>query len=368
MHFALIGPVHPFRGGIAHFNTQLALALEKEHQVSVISYKRLFPKFLYPGKSVFDPSLETPKLSAHYWLDSISPINWRQTANKIADLHPSAAIIQWWVPFLAPALGSLRRILQRRQIPVYYVIHNVMPHESHLPDRVLIRWALKDASGYLVQTEREANRLRELIPASKIQCSPHPIYGAFNQGQSPNSQRARQQLGLPQNASVILFFGIIRPYKGLGTLLEAVAKLKASGENIFLYVAGEFWESIENYRQMVQNLNIQEQVKFDDRYIPNEELPVLFSAADVFAAPYLHGTQSGSVRMAMGFGTPIVISDTIYEDVLANLNVLTFPAGNPNELAKALQTSLRSPHSTPEPANLLSWEKMALDLTSLING
>jgi glycosyltransferase involved in cell wall biosynthesis len=121
---------------------------------------------------------------------------------------------------------------------------------------------------------------------------------------------ARRRLGLPPNVPVLLFFGIVREYKGLKDVLAAMPEIQARLGKVVLLVAGEFWEDKHPYLEMVEQLGIEGSVIIEDRYIPNEEVPLYFSAADMLLAPYKCRTDSGVAQLAQGFGMPYITTST----------------------------------------------------------
>jgi glycosyltransferase involved in cell wall biosynthesis len=344
MKITMIGPVYPYRGGIAHYTTLLVKALVDSHNVQVISFSRQYPGWLYPGKSDQDPSQYPLLVDADYCLDSINPLSWWQTAHKIQCNAPDIAVFQWWTPFMGPAYSLLAYLLKRTGIPSIFLIHNVLPHETRPVDRGLALLALRQAEAFIVQTGREKERLLNLIPKAKIDVCPHPLYDMFSE-QKITREGAIQRLGLPHDLPILLFFGIVRPYKGLRVALEAVANLRDGGKKVFLVVAGEFWEDRQGYEQLINELGIRDQVYLDDRYIPNEQVPVYFSAADVFVAPYLHGTQSGAVKLAMGFGLPVVVTQSIVEEHFLTMgdDCRIIPPGDKQALAAGILETLEHP-------------------------
>ncbi len=226
--------------------------------------------------------------------------------------------------------------------PIIYLVHNVLPHEPRFFDSWLARWALGKASRYFVQTERERDRLAVLVPEGRIEIIAHPIYHMFADQRVPQHE-AINQLGLPHDLPILLFFGIIRRYKGLEYLIDALAYLNKSGTKAFLVIAGEFWEDINLYQQQISRLNLQEQITIDNRYIPNEAVAFYFSAADIFVAPYIGATQSGAVKMAQGFRLPMVISDEVAVDSsLQESRTCQFSkAGDVVSLADAIERLIR---------------------------
>lgn len=344
MSVILIGPVYPYRGGIAHFTTLLAQQLAQMGGVRVISYSRQYPRWLYPGDSDKDPSAEGARVTAEYLLDALNPLSWEKTARTIESCKPPSVILQWWTNFWAPATFWVARRLRSAGIPVTFLIHNVMPHEPRVWDAPLARVVLGQGSRCVTLSGREQVRLLKLLPAASVTMQPHPLYRFLNL--APVSMTAaRQQLGLPLGAKVLLFFGLVRPYKGLAVLIEALGLLRKRGVLPHLVVAGEFWEAVARYEQLMTAHGVREQVHLFARYLPDEQLPLFFGAADVFVAPYTGGTQSGALRMAMGFGLPLVASDAVFApaDAPPGYPVVVAPAGDAAALAEAIVTCWDAP-------------------------
>ena len=343
MKITVIGPVYPYRGGIAHYTTLLARALSKRHQVRVISFLRQYPRWLYPGKTDKDPSRQPLRVEAEYLLDTLYPWTWWQTANQIFLFQPEVVIFPWWTTFWAPAFAVLTCLLRQKNLKTLFLIHNVLPHEARFWDAWLARLALRQGQAFVVQTAREKNRLLTFVPEAVVEICPHPVYEMFKEQYLPHRE-ARQKLGLPLEWPVALFFGIVRPYKGLKYLIEAIARLGEGGEKVYLVVAGEFWEDKRFYQRQVENLGLTRQVRLEDRYIPNEEVGLFFSAADVFVAPYVGGTQSGALKMAIGFGVPVITTqiEALPEGVLTHQVGWCVPPEDDWALAGAISTCLRA--------------------------
>lgn len=340
--YTVIGPVYPYRGGIAHYTTRLAQSLQEEHPVQVISFRRQYPAWLYPGQSDRDPSQNPLLVQAEYPLDPILPWTWGHTARQITQFMPYLAIIQWWTTFWAPAFVGLAALLKRNSIPLLFLVHNVLPHEPRLIDPWLARLTLRAGDAYIVGTPQEQERLLRLLPKAQVQVYPHPVYDVFSDHLIPQ-EKAKEQLGLPADRQVVLFFGIVRPYKGLKYLIEALAALNQRGISLSLVVAGEFWEAKRGYTQQIERLHLSEQVYLLDRYLPNEEIPVVFGAADVYVAPYIGGTQSGALKLAMGYGLPLVASRNVVDEDMIHLEdrgVFFTDPGDVQGLASAIARAL----------------------------
>lgn len=363
MKISIVGPVYPYRGGISHYTTSLTIALiNAGNDVKVFSFKRQYPAFLYPGETDKDPSANPLRVETEYLLDPIYPWTWLRTARAINESETKLVLIQWWTTFWSPAYAALAFQL-RKKVPIVYLIHNVLPHENRVWDRWLARLALGRASAFIVQTENEQKRLHELIPHARTSRCGHPIYQQFN-NQPISKGSARQQLGLPMSNYVFLFFGIVRPYKGLKVLIEALTKTDPS---IHLIIAGEFWESVELYKNQIAAMGLNGRVTLIDKYLPNEEAHIVFSSADALVAPYVNGTQSGVAELALGYGLPAIVTDKISAGITETAIPLKIvPAGDAaalthamDELAKNLPVSPRTESSDN------SWKRMVETILSI---
>jgi glycosyltransferase involved in cell wall biosynthesis len=374
VRLALIGPVYPYRGGIAHYTTRLAQALiEREHSLLLVSFKRLYPHWLFPGQSDRDPSGKPLKAEqAHYWLDSLNPFTWLATFRRIRAYRPEAIILQWWTIFWAPAwfvLGVLNRLFLH--CPLIIPCHNVLPHEVRWWDPLLAKMVLRWGTSFVVQSEEEERRLHNLVPQARTTIFPLPVLDLWREQVMPKEQ-ARQQLGVPLDTPLLLFFGIVREYKGLQDLLAAMPAIRARLGDVTLLVAGEFWEDSAPYLETIRQLGIQDEVRLDNRYIPDEEAVVYFSAADVLVAPYRTVTGSAVVQMARGFGLPVVTTRLggLVEVAEGELGLLAPPA-DPDGLAAAivryfeddLEPSLRE--HIRQRRDRYSWEQLVALLETL---
>lgn len=350
MKVVMIGPVYPYRGGISHYTTFFTRALVRHnHEVDVISFRRLYPSWLYPGKSDKDPSDKPLLVKADYLLDYLHPGTWWQSVQRIRRLKPDAVIIQWWTTFWAVPFAIISRSLRRKKICVIFVIHNVLPHEERPWDRWLAKLALSQGEQFIVQTVREKDRLNQLIPSAEVEICPMPVFEAFDQQKIPK-EVARKQLALPEKPLILLFFGIIRRYKGLKYLLEALSQVNQQGKDVHLIIAGEFWDDKAAYLKQIERLNISTHVRVDDRYIPNEDVSLLFSAADVFVAPYVRGTQSAVAGMALGYGLPLIVTEKVKPGLpeASENKVQVVPEGDVQALAKAINDFLQRPNQVLE--------------------
>jgi glycosyltransferase involved in cell wall biosynthesis len=361
---ALVGPAYPLRGGIAQYTTMLYRELALHHDVTYVSYSRQYPGLLFPGKTQLDVSRTHLAVPCEALVDSVNPLSWRRAADRSAAARARLAVLIWWHPFFAPALGSIARALAARGVPVAYLCHNVAPHESSRLTRVLSRWAFAPARAFVVHASELARPLAELAPAgARIRASPHPLYDQF--GPPPPADRARAALGITSER-VLLFFGLVRAYKGVTTLLHAFAALAAADPGVTLVVAGECYEPEAGYRSLVSELGLEARVRFENRFIPNEEVATYFAAADVVVLPYLAASQSGVIPIAYAMDRPVVatrvggLPEVVFEDETGYL----VPPGDPAALAAAVtRVFARGGRAAFAPGiarhrDLFSWSRM----------
>ncbi len=305
MKIALVGLTHPFRGGISHYTTLLYQALEKRHEVRFYSLSRQYPRLLFPGRTQIDHSGDALQVPNDPCLDSVNPFSWWITARRIRRFRPDLALFSWWHPFFAPAFGTVARLAAMfGGVPSCFLCHNVIPHEHSVLDRLLLRYAFPPAAAFVTHSRADAEKLKTIRPRAAVRHSPHPTYDAFVPSERLSPQDAKDRLGLA-GRRVLLFFGFVRAYKGLGHLLEAMLDLPPQ-EGYHLVVVGEFYEDRDVYQTALDTLRERGQLTLVDRYVPNEEVPLYFSAADVVMVPYVSATQSGIVQMAYGFRTPVI--------------------------------------------------------------
>ncbi len=303
MRIALIGPSYPFRGGIAHYTTVLLQALNKKHTALLFGFKRQYPELFFPGKTQKDES-QAPFTAehCHLSLDSINPVSWWQTYRRIRQFNPDMVLLCWWHPFFSPCYAALSHLLsQHGEIPCYFLCHNVLPHEQSMLDKCATRLAFAYSSGFIVHARQQARQLKT-ISSCRTLINPHPNYDCFTASQRYSRQEARRLLRLA-NKKVVLFFGLIRNYKGLQFLLQAMQQLP---KDYHLLLVGEFYEPFEIYRPAIDELRARRCLTLVDRYVANEEVELYFKAADVLAAPYTDATQSGVIQIAYSFNLPVI--------------------------------------------------------------
>lgn len=368
---ALLGPLHPWRGGLAQYLGLLGEALEPWAEVRGITFTRQYPDFLFPGTSQFDPDAPKPKFPTAHQLDSIGPWSWGKVAATLDAFAPGAIVLKWWMPFFAPAFASSVARARRKGSRVILVCDNLVPHEPKFYDGFCSDWMLRESDGYLVMSDSVERDLDRLKPGAVRRRVPHPFYAQFDRGRFTR-ESARAKLGL--QGDVALFFGYIRHYKGLDTLLEAWPAVRARRPGATLVVAGESYESLAPYEKLAAAAG-EGAVRMLNRYIPDDEVEALFRAADVTVLPYRSATQSGVTHVAYALGCPVIATRVggITETVREGETGLTAPPEDPAALADTVVRffaqglgAAMAPHIAALQAEH-SWSALAASTVDLVN-
>ena len=335
MRFSVVGPFYPYRGGIAHFGEALAGGLrERGHAVDAVTFSRQYPKLLFPGTTQFEAGAARATGEAVRRLDTVGPLSWIRTAEALAEPRPDAVLFQFWMPFLGPSYGAVARLLRRQDIPSLALVHNALPHERRPGDHALARYFLRACAGHVVMSASVRRDLGTLGLSAPVRQVRHPVVAHF--GDAVPRAEARAALSLPADAPVLLFFGFVRRYKGLHTLLDALPEVLRRVPSARLVVAGEFYDAATPYRAQAADLG--DAVRFDADYIPNDRVGLYFSAADVVVQPYVTATQSGVAQIAFHFGRPVITTDVggLAEAVPDGEAGLVVPPENAGALAEAI--------------------------------
>ena len=345
MRIAIPSTFAPFRGGISQFNEALKSALEAEgHEVVVLNWKRQYPTQLFPGKQQVDEELAAPYEAV---MDSIDPRTWRKAGRALAGRELDLVVVPFWHAALAPALAGTIRALRAAsggdQVPrVVGLVHNAGSHDGAWWDERLTRHFLNRLDGAWTLSEEVTERLEELVPDLAVQTLFHPLYDHFPPLE--DAATARAKLHLPVHAQVLLYFGLIRPYKGLDVLLDAFARLPSTEERpVHLLVAGECYGDWEPYAQRIAANPAAERIQTHERFISDREVGVFFGAADVVSLPYRRASQSGVTAVALHYGKPIVASDVggLSEYILSGSTGELVEPNRPEALAAGLMRALQ---------------------------
>ena len=324
MRVSIIGPAYPLRGGIAHHVYWLRQELTaRDHSVQVISFRKLYPRIFFPGTSELDTSRLKLDAGALPILTPLNPATWLTAFRQVMAFSPDVILFEWWQPFFGPLVGTLARWFRRSGVRCIIECHNVFPHERSPLDGLFVRFALSAADHLITHSAKDREDLLAVVPGKEVTVSQLPSLDEFS-GRGNNSRSGR----------TILFFGKVRKYKGLDVLLAALPRVLAKVE-CKLIVIGEFYDSIEKYKELIRRHRIESHVYIDNRYIPNEEVAAIFERVDVLVLPYVSASQSGVARIALSNGLPVIASRTggLSETVIDQVNGLLFPPGDPEALA-----------------------------------
>lgn len=372
MKIVLIGPVYPYKGGIAHYTSLLCQALRQKHEVTMVSYKMQYPKFLFKKEQCDYSNRNFEVAQTHYWLHTANPFNIIKTAHKINSLKPDAVILQWWHPYFAPCYFLLSLFLKK--VSIIFTCHNVFPHERFPMDSFLTKLALKKGSGYIVQSRQDKSDLLTIKPDAHCILTPHPTYNAFKlKGMSKDT--ARTMLQIPSTAPVLLFFGFVREYKGLQVLINALPRIREVLPDISLWIVGDFGDDKQDYLDTIDKKQLHNNIKLVEGYIPDTDVEQYFAASDLVVLPYLSATQSGIVQIAYGFEKPVVVTNVggLPDVVEHGKTGYVIPSRNPDALAGAVIAFFQRDYTIDWAANIrskskeFSWETMTEQIEKLLS-
>tara|TARA_B100001250_G_scaffold398728_1_gene407309 strand:+ start:166 stop:1299 length:1134 start_codon:yes stop_codon:yes gene_type:complete len=344
MKITLISVFPPYRGGIsAHSSLLYKHLVSNEYDVQAINYSKQYPDFLFPGKNQFEELNIQKDISSESLINSISPRTWIKTARKIITYNPDVVIFRFWNPFFSICLGFIARYLKKKNFskPLLSICDNIIPHENFFGAKFLTQFYLKYIDGFIVQSEVVKNELLSLKPSARVVKRFHPIYN--NYGKKYNKELARKDLQI-KSKNIILFFGIIRKYKGLDVLIESIPLLKKRLNDFHVLVVGECYENIDKYKLLIQKHNIEDFVTITDRYVPDNKISTYFSASDVVVLPYKTASQSGIIQIAYNFDVPIITTNVggLGEYINDGLTGFLIDSNNPKQLAEVLYDSFNN--------------------------
>ena len=373
MKIVLVGPFPPFRGGISDLNVALAHHLSKRHEIHAINFTTQYPKVLFPGKTQFkkgDYALEVDSIRC---LSSINPFSWRKTANKIIDLEPDLVLFSFWLAFFAPAFsGVAKKIKKYSDATIMVICHNIIPHEEHLLGTRLTKRFFSFIDSFFVLSKKVKNELLSFVPEAKYKYSPHPIYNIFNNTLSKEQAKAELNIATKK---VLLFFGLIRKYKGLDILINAMEKINTELEDYTLLIVGECYENKGKYTDLIKKAGITDNVQCHYYFVPDNEVGKYFSASDVVVLPYKTASQSGIVQIAYHFNTPVIVSNVGgLPEIVDEGKTGYCVEPSPNAFAKAIKAFYEKDNISEMNSNIsdyksqFSWDNMVKAIEKLVNG
>jgi glycosyltransferase involved in cell wall biosynthesis len=304
-----LGPSYPYRGGIASFTERLAREFQSlGFNCLLYTFSLQYPSFLFPGKTQYSKETRPEDLKIKEAINTINPLNWLRVGKELKRLAPEFIIVRYWLPFMAPAFGTILRIVrQNNYTKVICIADNIIPHEKRMGDKILTSYFNHAVDGYITMSAQVQHDIATLGINKPVQLLHHPLFDHF--GGPVERMLARKELGIEHHGGLMLFFGFIRQYKGLDLLLEAMADPRIKESGYKLVIAGEFYEDPVKYTSIIKSYQLEDQVILFNEFIPEHKIRYFFSAADVLVQPYRHATQSGVTPLSMHFELPMIVTD-----------------------------------------------------------
>jgi glycosyltransferase involved in cell wall biosynthesis len=309
----ILGPAHPLRpGGITTFNERLCRAFsESGHDCSIWSFSLQYPSFLFPGSSQFTDAPAPTGITIRTLINSVNPLNWWKVGRLLKKEKPDVVVVRYWIPFMGACLGTILRFAKgNKHTRIVCIADNVIPHEKRPGDSLLTKYFIAPVDAFVVMSEQVMKDLRSFTQ-KPAQLLPHPLYDNF--GAKVEKLAARKTLAEKFNIQIdnatplLVFFGLIRQYKGLDMLLEAMALLEK--KNIQLLIAGEFYEDKQPYLNLIQNKQLEKLVHLHASFIDEADVKYFICAADCIIQPYRSATQSGVTPVAYHFEIPMIVTN-----------------------------------------------------------
>jgi len=304
----IIGPAYPYRGGLSAFNERLARAFEEAgYEMAIHTFRLQYPKLLFPGKTQFSEDPPPVGLAIRRTINTVNPLNWPYAAKQIRDFDPVLVVVRFWLPFLGPSLGSILRLVPGKKTKLIGIVDNIVPHEKRPGDFWFARYFVGSLDACVVMSGIVGKQLQKFVSSQPIVECAHPVYD--NYGPPLARAEALGQLGLESKYRYLLFFGFIRPYKGLDLALQALALVRDQLPEVRLIVAGEFYTDPAPYEKIISTLQLEDRVILHTRFISNEQVAAYFGAADLVVQPYRSATQSGISELAYFYEKPVLVTN-----------------------------------------------------------
>lgn len=309
MKIVLLGTSYPYRGGLASFNERLVRQFQDEgFDAEIFTFTVQYPSLLFPGKTQYSNEPAPDNLRITRCVNSVNPFNWIKVGRKLMKSAPDIVIIKFWIPLMAPCFGTIARIAKRnKKTKIVSILDNIVPHEKRWGDKLLAKYFVKSVDAFVAMSKSVKDDLAAFDTVKPRLLMPHPVFDNF--GSKIDRKTALLFLKLDENQRYMLFFGIIRDYKGLDLLLQAFSDERFKCLNVKLIVAGEFYNDEERYRKMEQDLNLKDRIIWFDKFIPDSEVRYFFNAADIIVQPYKSATQSGVTQIGYHFERPMLVTD-----------------------------------------------------------
>lgn len=364
MKIAFLSVFYPYRGGIAQFNAALYRALEVNNQVKAFNFTVQYPNFLFPGKTQFvTPEDNVDEVPSERVLNAINPLSYKKTVASIKEFQPDLLILGYWMPFMGPSMGYIAKKIGK-ECRVLSIVHNAIPHETSRLDKILSNYFFRRNTHCVALSKAVESDLIRNYPHLETKVLLHPVYEHF--GKEVNREEAADELRLSTENKYILFFGLIRDYKGLDQLLLALEKLDS---NIHLIIAGEVYGSFDKYQKIIDEKKLSERVHLFLKYIPDEQVKYYFSLASSVVLPYKSGTQSGIIAIAKHFNKNVVVTDVggLSEFIQSEQEGFVVPADDVEQLVAGIKQALAVQSGISTSDSTYSWKDFAKELIKFLD-
>ena len=306
MKIIMIGPVYPFKTGLSYYTGLMYRGLMKKHDVQLLSYTMQYPKLLFK-KEQKDYEDDTVKIDdVTYMIHTANPFNWISSARYINRQKPDLVIFQWLHPYFTPCFWSLAKLIKHSKI--MFICHNVFPHERFPLDTWLTKTALRQGDFFVTHSTMDAEDLKSVVKNPNYKVAVHPAYNFFKI-KNMTKEQGREILNIKPDEKVLLFFGLVREYKGLKHLLKAMPQVKETFSDCRLLIAGDFGSSEDQYRALINENGIEDCVDVYGGHIPIPQVEKFFAACDLVVLPYESATQSGVIQVAYSFRKPVLVTN-----------------------------------------------------------
>ena len=306
----IVGTSHPYRGGIAAFTDRLSSEFVKEGvDIEVVTFKLQYPSFLFPGKTQYSDAKAPESFQIERKVNSINPLNWLKVGKEICKKNPDLVIFTYWMSFFAPCFSKIAKMVKRNHhTRCIGLIHNMIPHEKSILDKLFAPRFVKAMDGFVALSKSVLDDVASLDKDNKPKFFvPHPLYDHY--GKIVSRYEAVKHLNLDPNYRYLLFFGLVRAYKGLDLLLDAFADSRLRKYPVKLIIAGEFYDDPKPYLEQIKNHGLNDFVIVNNQYISDDKVKYYFNISEMVVQPYKSATQSGVTQVAYHFEKPILVTN-----------------------------------------------------------
>lgn len=366
IHFLSVFP--PYRGGISKFSDYLFKEISQKSEIKAWNFKKLYPNFLFPGMSQY---LKEGEAYSNRLVRSFNPMSWQFSSRKIKPAQDHTLLYSYWHPFFAPCLKAHAARFRNNGGKVVGLFHNVVPHEAFPFQNKLIRNLLGVTDDVMLLSDQTKQELNALEPGQYCHTLFHPVYE--QEGSILDSSDIREKYGITESEKVVLFFGLIREYKGLDILIEAFNQMDIKKNNIRPLIIGEFYA---DKKQILSGINEPDAERYivRDEYVTDEVMAEVFKISDVTVLPYRTASQSGILSNAINFATPVIVSNHsgLTQFIEHDKHGIVLKENNAEQLSEALRSAFRDSNQSQWRANLnrlkkdLSWSRFGDEFLKLM--